>query len=568
MKKIIKYGLLFVLAIMICAGIVYYTSLPPKSIVFLNGHVLTMGKNNRVAEAVAVRNGMIEAVGTSGDIKAYIKNDSKIIDLGGKTMIPGIVDAHSHFPGSGLYAAAADLNSPPIGKTLTVNQAVNTIKEIAAETKKGKWVLGFGYDDTLMAEKRYLTREDLDRASTEHPIYVMHVSGHIGMANSLALELAGIDSTSKNPDGGIIRKDGKSGEPLGVLEEHAQYPVQSIAMQFSMIDGLKIVAKGARGYARMGVTTAQCGLADEKMIKGLSFNSRVNLVPLRLVVWPDYSLGLKMISREIDLEKFNTAKFQVGAIKLIADGSIQGYTGYLNRPYHTPFDGDDQYRGYPTIDRETLTGMISTVHKAGYQLAVHGNGDAAIENIIYAFDKAQRENFQKDPRLILIHAQMTRDDQLNRMKELGITPSFFVAHTYYWGDRHWDIFMGPERAKRMSPCNSAIQKGIPFTIHLDTPVVPMNPMLLVWSAVNRASTGGRIIGEKEKISPIQALRAITIDAAWQIFQEDNRGSIEKGKFADLVVLSGNPLEDPERIRDIEVMETIVGGKTVYQKDIL
>lgn len=566
MISLIKYGLYAGLLIVICAGILYHVSSRPKRRVYLNGHVITMDVENPVVEAVAVRDGIIEAVGSNEEIKAYIRSAGEIVDLGGKTMIPGIIDAHSHFPGSGLYETAANLNSPPIGKIQTISQAIDAIREKAARTKKGKWVLGFGYDDTLLLEKRHLTREDLDQASTEHPIYVMHISGHIGVANSLALERAGIDSETKNPEGGIIRKDEKSGEPLGILEENAQYPVQTIAMRFSTIDRLKIIKKGADGYARMGVTTAQCGLADEKTLKGLSFTSRLNIVPLRLMVWPNYNLGRKIISKEFDPEKFNTKKFQVGAIKLIADGSIQGYTGYLSRPYHTPFNGDAQYRGYPTIDRETLTQMISTVHKAGYQLAIHGNGDAAIDNIIYAFEAAQKESFQKDPRLILIHAQMSRDDQLNRMKELGITPSFFVAHTYYWGDRHWDIFMGPERARRINPCNSAIQKGIPFSIHLDTPVVPMNPMLLVWTAVNRTSTSGRVIGEEEKITPLQALRAITIDAAWQTFQEENRGSIEKGKYADLVVLSDDPLKNPEGIRNIEVIETIVGGKTVYKQD--
>ena len=155
---------------------------------------------------------------------------------------------------------------------------------------------------------------------------------------------------------------------------------------------------------------------------------------------------------------------------------------------------------------------------------------------------------------------------VDRMRSLGITPSFYVAHTYYWGDRHRDIFMGPERASRMSPTATALELGLRYSIHLDTPVVPMDPMLLVWSAVNRVSTSGQIIGPNERISAIAALRAVTIDAAWQIHQEDNRGSIEAGKFADLVVLTENPALHPSRIRDIAVDRTVVGGRTIYRRD--
>ena len=200
------------------------------------------------------------------------------------------------------------------------------------------------------------------------------------------------------------------------------------------------------------------------------------------------------------------------------------------------------------------------------QIAIHGNGDATIDDIIYAVDQAQKEYPREDTRHVVIHAQTTRDDQLDEMKRLGLTPSFFSAHAYYWGDRHCKIFLGEERAFRMNPAKSALDKGIRFTIHLDTPVTPINPLLLVWSAVNRISSGGNVIGEEERITPIQALRAVTIDAAWQIFQEKNRGSLEIGKYADMVILSDNPLKSPSSINTIEVEETIVAGATVYRKE--
>lgn len=199
------------------------------------------------------------------------------------------------------------------------------------------------------------------------------------------------------------------------------------------------------------------------------------------------------------------------------------------------------------------------------QIAIHGNGDATIDDIIYAVDQAQMEFPREDTRHIAIHAQTTREDQLDEMKRLGITPSFFSAHAYYWGDRHCNIFLGKERAFRLNPAKSALDKGIPITIHLDTPVTPINPLLLVWSAVNRLSAGGNIIGEKECITPTQALRAVTIDAAWQVFQEHNRGSLEKGKYADMVILSEDPQKSRSAAKETEILETIVGGKTVYKK---
>jgi hypothetical protein len=211
--------------------------------------------------------------------------------------------------------------------------------------------------------------------------------------------------------------------------------------------------------------------------------------------------------------------------------------------------------------------LVKKFHRAGMQIAIHGNGDATIDDIIYAVDMAQKECPRDDHRHMLIHCQTARYDQLDEMKRLGITPSFFSAHAYYWGDRHYNIFLGPERACRQNPARSALDKGLRFTIHLDTPVTPINPLLLVWSAVNRLSTGGNLIGEDERISALQALRATTIDAAWQIFQEDNRGSVEVGKLADLVILSDNPLTvDKGQIKDIRVEQTFVGGRRVYQRN--
>ena len=533
--------------------------------IFNNGTILTMDADNSTAEAVAIRNGRIESVGSNQEVNQLINDEYAVTDLKGKTMIPGFIEAHGHFPWSGFEAICVNVNSPPIGTMTCVSDIVKALKKKAEETEKGKWVIGSGYDDTNLTEKRLLTRSDLDDVSRDHPVFVNHISGHIGMANGRALDAAGIDANTPDPEGGAICRDTITEKPTGVLEETANFMVFQMATDFSTDEKLAIINWSAEDYARNGVTTVQSGFTNEELFGGLSAASQIGQIPLRIIVWPDSELSQKIIAGQIEEAAHNTDIFQIGAAKIIGDGSIQGYTAHLTEPYHVPFKGDKDYRGYPVTERNTMVELVKKFHRAGSQLAIHGNGDATIDDIIYAIGQAQQEYPREDHRHIIVHCQTARNDQLDEMKRLGITPSFFSAHAYYWGDRHYNIFLGPERACRQNPAQTALNKSIPFTIHLDTPVTPINPLLLIWSAVNRLSTGGNIIGGDERISALQALRATTIDAAWQVFQEGNRGSIEIGKNADLVVLSDNPLKQPETIKDIEVFETIVGGRTIYEK---
>jgi predicted amidohydrolase YtcJ len=532
--------------------------------IFYNGTILTMDAGNSIAEAVAFRNGRIEAVGTNQEVNQLITDESVVVDLEGKTVIPGFIEAHGHFPWSGFDAIGVNLNSPPIGIMTCVSDVIKALKKKAAEMEKGQWVLGTGYDDTNLAEKCLLTRSDLDEVSKDHPVFVNHISGHIGMVNGLALDAAGIDANTPNPEGGIICRDTKTEEPTGVLEETANFMVYQLATNFTLEENQAIIKWSVEDYGRNGVTTVQSGFTNEELLSGLSAASRSGQVPFRIITWPDTECSEKIIEGQIDADAHNSEIFQIGAAKIIGDGSIQGYTAHLTEPYHVPFKDDKDYRGYPVTDRKAMIELVKKFHRAGRQIAIHGNGDATIDDIIYAVDQAQKDYPRDDHRHIIVHCQTARYDQLDEMKRLGITPSFFSAHAYYWGDRHYNIFLGPERACRQNPAKTALSKGIPFSIHLDTPVTPINPLLLVWSAVQRLSTGGNIIGEGERISALQALRATTIDAAWQIFQEDNRGSVEVGKYADLVVLSDNPLQQPETIKDIDVLETIVGGRTIYK----
>ena len=558
------------LALLVGLGVVLRlgTRLPqaPAHQVFINGTLLTMDADNRVVDAIAVRGDRIEAVGSTDEIMALVEDDTLVTNLRGRTMLPGFIDAHGHFPYSGMRVLGADLNSPPVGTLTTMEEVLAALAEQAAITPAGDWVFGFNYDDTLLAEKRHPTRAELDAVSTEHPVVASHVSGHMVVANSAALEAIGVNAETPDPEGGVIGRLPGSSEPNGLLEETARLPLMLKMQDISLLDTYRLMKSAAREYSAVGVTTAQSGGVTPELATGLSLFSRLGVIPQRLILFPfGTEFGDELYNGGYDPADYATDRVVMGAVKLVADGSIQGYTGYLSHPYHTPYNGDAEYRGYPSIPREKLFAQVAALHEAGYQIAIHGNGDESIEDILDAFEAAQRQHPVADPRMILVHSQMSREDQVARMKQLGVTPSFFTAHTWYWGDRHRDIFLGPERAAVISPGKWALDYGLRFTSHMDTPVTPMLPLQAVWSQVFRQTYGGDVLGPEQRISVMEALRAVTIDAAWQVFQEDNRGSLEPGKYADLVVLSGNPLDDPMAMRDLEVEQTIIGGATIYRR---
>lgn len=565
-KTIAGVLLALVVGVGVLAKIALRTPQPPDHQVFINGNVLTMDADNSVRQALSARGELIEAVGSTDEIMALVTDDTEVVDLRGRTLLPGFIDAHGHFPGSGLRVVAADLNSPPIGTLTTMAEVLAALKVQAADTEPGKWVSGFGYDDTLLAEQRHPTRAELDQISTEHPVVAMHVSGHMIVANSMALEQVGIDATTPDPEGGVIGRRAGSDEPNGLLEETARLDIMRQMQDISVSDGYRLMKAAANEYSAIGVTTAQSGGVSEKMAMALSLFSKLGVIPQRLILFPfQLDFGETLLNGEYDPADYNGDKLNMAAVKIVADGSIQGFTGYLSEPYFTPYHGDENYRGYPAVSREKLFEQVESLHKAGYQIAIHGNGDESIEDILDAFEAAQKVHPVDDPRMILIHAQMAREDQIARMKELGVTPSFFTAHTWYWGDRHRDLFMGPERAAVISPSKWALDHGVRFTSHLDTPVTPMEPLQAVWSQVHRITYGGDVLGPEQRIGVMDALRAVTINAAWQVFEEDNRGSLEPGKYADLVVLSGDPRENPLELRDLQVERTVIGGATVFQK---
>jgi predicted amidohydrolase YtcJ len=525
-----------------------------------------MARPGETAQAVAIQGDKIIAVGTNAEIRALAGAATKTIDLGGKTLLPGFYAAHDHFPSWGRVSLyQVDLNSPPIGTMRTLDDIVAALKEKASQTRPGQWVVGRGYDDTLIAERRHPTRQDLDRASTDHPIWIVHTSGHLGVANSRALALAKIDRDTPQTPGGVIRMDPATGEPNGVIEERTSL-VGRLTPALTPEQRLQAIRLCDREYLSRGVTTTVIAGGAGSVVPDLLKAHDRGWLHLR-------ALGMLAgaTAEPMPLEKAAQlspipSQVRISGVKLYHDGSLQGFTGFLTAPYATQPEGKSDYVGYPARPRERLVETVRKYHEAGYQIAIHGNGDAAIDDILYAFRVVQDESPRPDARHRIEHCQTPREDQLAAMKELGITPSFFVGHVYYWGDRHRDIFLGEQRAARISPLASALKHGLRFTVHNDTPVTPVNPLLLVWCSVNRLTKDGAVLGPDQRIGVYEALRAVTIDAAWQNFEHEIKGSIEPGKLADFVVLAENPLTvKPERLKDIVIVETIVSGETVFAR---
>ena len=539
----------------------------PEHQVFVNGQILTMNAENRVVEALSVRGAKVSRVGSTEEILAEVTDKTVVTDLRGRTLMPGFVDAHGHFPGSGQVVFSTDLNSPPIGNIENMSHLLERLKD-AHEARPDGWLTGFGYDDTLLAEGRHPTREDLDQISATRPIAIGHVSGHLYAVNSAALAELGIDESTPDPEGGIIQRDQNSPDgrrPNGVLEETAARQVLLKALDIGITDGIRMTTHAAREYLQAGVTTASAGGMPLGLAKLLGPLSQLNVFPQRVALFPLLEeVESEVLSGEWRPEAIAAGRLSLPRVKIIADGSIQGYTGYLTEPYYEPYKGDVLYRGYPSVSRDDLFRQVEGLHLQKVQYAIHVNGDASVEDALDAIEAAQESQPWPDARPLFIHAQMSRQDQIQRMAQLGVTPSFFSSHTYYWGDRHAAIFMGPERAANMSPAGWALDAGIRYSAHADTPVTPMLPLQVVWSQVNRITTGGAELGRHQRVAPMAALRAVTIDAAWQVFMDDSIGSLEPGKLADMIVLSGSPLGSSD-VRELLVERTFIGGAEVYTR---
>ena len=523
---------------------------------YTGGPIHTVDASDRVVEAMLIEDERVVAVGTEEALRQQAP-DARIVDLAGQAIVPGFIDAHGHFPGEGAGVVFADLSSPPIGEIRTMAALQDRLREEAAQRRRGRWVVGYGYDDTLLPEGRHPTRHDLDQVSDRHPVAAIHISGHVTAINTAGLAALGITADTPDPDGGHILREADGRTPSGVLEELASEHAQRALLPGSWA-GLRILREAERRYLAAGVTTAQSGLTPSSLVRSLAWLGRLRGLTLRLVIWPDEHTADALLAETLRLPRLDPDRVSLGAVKLLADGSIQSHTAHLREPYH---DREDGHRGQPRGAPAVLAEKAARYHAAGLQLAIHGNGDAAIDTILDAIAAAQHAHPRDDARHIIIHAQLADAGQLDRMQELAVTPSFFVQHIRYWGDRHRTIFLGEERAARLDPIQSAWQRELRPTLHADSPVVPIRPLEMIEVAVSRTTRTGVVLGADERLSPAQALRSLTIEAAWQQHLDTHRGSLEPGKLADFVVLSASPLQP-----GTTVQQTIIGGRVVYRAE--
>ena len=451
-----------------------------------------------------------------------------------------------------------------------MDDLVKLLSEHIATTEPapGEWVYGYGYDDSLIAENRHPTRDDLDRASTENPIALMHVSGHLVAVNSVALAEYNFDSTTEDPPGGVIRRRPGTRDPNGVLEETAAYPL--VFEQFQKVDPVRLESlfrKSADLHSSFGITTIQDGGATLEDVRVFRDAAARQAFPVDIIAFPMANrLDLATID-SIQIDEDYQGGYRVGGIKFVLDGSPQGRTAYLSQPYNEgPPGADANYVAYPSYTAEEYNPRVARLIRNGTPVLVHANGDAAIDMMINGVANAVDGIAMPDHRTVIIHAQLTREDQLHRIKELGLVPSYYAAHPFFWGDWHRKSF-GEERAAFISPVGRSVELGIPFTVHNDSPVVPPDMMRLLWITVNRKTRSGFVLGPDQRATPLQALHAVTLGAAYQYFEEDRKGSITPGKRADLVVLGANPLTvDPDTIKDIPIIETFARGRSIYFRD--
>ena len=552
-------------------ALIYFwsTHLLAVDLVITGKNIVTMDPAQPSVEAVAIDNGKIVSVGSFELVKEMLANDeTRIIKLGNRALLPGFIDAHGHMSGVGTFMEMENLSSPPVGSVVRMEDLIARLRFriLSQQIPPGEWVFGYGYDDSLIEEGRHPNRDDLDKVSTEHPIALVHVSGHLMAANSAALAAKNITAETEDPDGGVIRRRPNSTEPNGVLEETAAFTMREPMARYTTPDAMKAaIRKSAQLHASFGITTAQDGGTDPNTIRIFKEAAEEEAFPIDIVA---FAFGARM--REDDLDQITAEKysngFRVGGVKLMLDGSPQGRTAYLSEPYtEGPPGADPDYRAYPVTTQSEYNSRITRLIDNGTPVLTHANGDGAIDMMITGVEAALEGKIMPDHRTVIIHAQLMREDQLHEVKKLGLVPSYYAAHPFFWGDWHRSSF-GEERAAFISPVARTAELGIPHTIHNDAPVVPPNMMRLVWIAVNRETRSGFVLGPDQRASTMQALHAITLGAAYQYFEEDVKGSITPGKQADLVILSGNPLKvPPENLDHLQVIETFSRGRSVFKR---
>jgi predicted amidohydrolase YtcJ len=545
---------------------------PTADAVYTGGPIITMNDAAPRAEAVAIKDGKIIAVGTNAEVEKFKAAGTKTIDLAGKTMLPGFIDGHGHVFTTGIQAASANILPAPDGDGNSIAKIQEILREYAKTepSKKFNMILGFGYDDAQIAEKRHPTRQDLDEVSKDVPVLLIHQSCHLGAMNTKALELAGLTAETEDPQGGVIRREADGKTPNGVLEETAfMLGAMKIFPKLNPDQFAQLALMGQGMYIEHGYTTATEGRATGPAHSAFVRLAEANQMRLDVISFMDMIFTDEPPEMRTPWHsKTYTNRYRVGGVKLNLDGSIQGKTGYLTQPYLVPPPGaPTNYRGYETLPDKVIAEKVDKAYANGWQVLAHCNGDAAIDQYISAVRDAVKKHGKADRRSVTIHAQMSRMDQLDSMKELGIIPSLFGMHCFYWGDWHRDETIGPVRAEKISPANSALRRGMIFTQHHDSPVAQPSAIRILSSVVTRRTRSGDILGADERIGVTEALKSLTIWSAYQYFEEKTKGSLEVGKVADFVVLSADPYAvNIEDLDELTVVETIKDGVSIYKAD--
>jgi predicted amidohydrolase YtcJ len=560
-------------------------SAQPADTIYFGGDILTMkGKAPEYVSALAVRGGQIAYVGQRNGAMKLKGSSTKMIDLAGKTLLPGFIDTHGHMILFGKNMMDADLfNTPDIPDLLA------RMKAHISQVPDGQWIVGMGYSARSLKEKRTPTIEELNTVSAERPVMIVDSSGHLASGNSVLFKITGISADTKDPEGGVFSRkpDGKS--LAGPMEETALNSVRIKRPAFTGELADRVVTGGASQWARYGQTTAQeCGLglgADDIDIVRHAIDKKILPIDLYLcakdtatdsAINAAYSIATeynakpdgtskKLLAMRPDLDKRYINRVRLGGIKFWLDGSPD--TCWMTEAFSVnPPGKTGEFKGYQQIPDEVLDAAFDKYWTANLQIHMHMLGDAAADQALRAIEKAKKKYGMRDHRPVFIHAPVLRPDQLARIKAVGAIPTFLTTTLPKGGDSI-AVLWGPQRTAFANPANTFEKRGMPFTFSHDAPVTPIPSVLaLIDAGVNRTSASGKVLGPDERVSPYVGLRAVTAMAAFQIKEEKTKGTLETGKLADLVVLEKNPLKvDPKTIKDIQVVETIKEGSTVYKK---
>lgn len=541
----------------------------PADRIWSGGPVLTMNDAALRAEAVAERGGRIVAVGSTAEVMRFRGPQTQVIDLAGRCMIPGFIDPHGHIVMGGIQALSANLLPAPDGEGNDVASIQRLLRDWIAANRdavsKTNLIIGFGYDNSQLKELRHPTRDDLDVVSKDVPILLVHQSGHLGVLNSKALEKVGYTAQTPDPAGGIIRRKEGSKEPDGVLEENGLIQAALKLLVGVGPTGFKAIAKaGAELWARFGYTTAQEGRTMPPLADIIKIVAEEGGFKNDIAVYVDVVSGRDYILANRSETYKN--RMRVAGGKLSIDGSPQGFTAFRDKPYHNPVGNyPPGYVGYSTVTPAQTADFVDWAYKNKVHLLAHANGEGASDMYIAALKAAETKHGKADRRAVLIHGQFLREDQVDSYRALGVVPSLFPMHTFYWGDWHRDHTVGPAAADNISPTGWVRQRGMIFTSHHDAPVALPDSMRVLDATVTRRTRSGDILGPNQRVDVTTALKSMTLWAAYQQFEEKDKGSIEVGKLADLVILSADPTAvKPETLAQIKVTETIKDGQSIFR----